>query len=502
MHLDPVLNPASTASERSETDAQVQRTTTRQRVLPERGSRLHFLVPLAAIALIGIGLRLIYTFTVGEHLKEGLDTIFYTFVGGELANHHGYSDPGLLFNDNITRPTANFPPLYPLFLAGLHEVHVTALRGDQVAGAFCGGVSVALAGLLGRRLTDRDAVGWIGAALVAICPALIASDGSVMAETLSVPLLLGLLLAMAWASASGALNRWIVVGLLAGLEVLTRSEDVLLVLILIPLAIVVAPSLSTARRLGAVALVLIVAGGVISPWIIRDVTVFKPPILLSTNGAKTLAGANCGAVYHGPEIGYWDYNCLDTQRLDAHGEAQFSSALDHKGAEYIRQNASRVPLVAVVRVLRAWGLYHPTQEAHLEALETRSIGWGELSTPISLVFLILGSAGIFVVRKNRTGLVLLGGPVLIASLTVALTYGNQRFVLGALAPLCVGSAIAVLAARDAISHWKSPATPVEGSRSAATGPSGIILFEAASPCRPTGSSSRSGQRRSLRRTFL
>lgn len=447
-----MLIPGGSVSDGSHAGAPLPGADREQAVSGRHPSRLHFLLPLAAIALVGIGLRLAYTFTVGEHVKEGLDTIFYTFVGGELAHHQGYSDPGLLFNHGITKPTANFPPLYPLFLAGLYKVHVTTFRGVQVAGAICGGVSVVLTGLLGRATTGRDAVGWVGAALVAVCPALMASDGSAMAETLSVPLLVGMLLAIAWASRSGALFRWIVVGILAGLLVLTRSEEVLVALGLAPLAIVVAPSLSVARRLGAVALVLIIAGGVTSPWIIRDLVEFKPPILLSTNGAKTLAGANCKATYRGPEIGYWDYNCLDTQKLDAHGEAHFASALDHKGTDYIRENVSRLPLVAAVRVLRAWGLFRPTQEARWEAVETRSIGWGELSTPVSLVLLILGAIGIFGIRRNRTALVVLGGPVVMATLTVALTYGNQRFILGALPSLCVGSAIAVLAVADAIAH--------------------------------------------------
>jgi 4-amino-4-deoxy-L-arabinose transferase-like glycosyltransferase len=454
----PVLIPAISVSDDGDAGAQATGADgegTGHR--PLHRSQLHFLVPLAAIALVGIGLRLIYTFTIGEHLTEGLDTIFYTLVGGELARHQGYSDPGLLFNHGITKPTANFPPLYPIFLAGLHMVHVRTLRGYQVAGAICGGLSVALTGLLGRRVTNREAVGWIGAALVAVCPALIASDGSAMAETLSVPLLVGMLLAVAWASSSMSFVRWMVVGLLAGLDVLTRSEELLVALTLAPLAILVAPSMSLWRRLGSIAVVLIVAGGVVAPWIIRDIVGFDPPIALSTNGAKTLAGANCTATYRGPELGYWDFSCLETQQLDAHGEAEFARALDNKGADYVRQNASRVPLVAAVRVLRAWGLFKPTQEAHLEAVETRSIGWGELSTPVSLVLLILGSIGILGARRNRTALVILGGPVLIATLTVALTYGNQRFILGALPPLCVGSAIAVLATVDTILH-RAPST--------------------------------------------
>ena len=452
MHLRPVLIPADSTSAPCDIGVQVTCANRENANSRRRRSQLHFLVPLAAITLFGIGLRLIYTFTVGEHVKVGLDTIFYTFVGGELASNHGYSDPGLLFNHGITKPTANFPPLYPLFIAGLNKMHVSTFRGYQVVGAMCGGLSVALTGLLGRRVTDREAVGWIGAVLVAVCPALIASDGAVMAETLSVPLLVGTLLAVAWASSSPGLYRWIVVGLLAGLGALIRSEDLLFALALALLAIMIAPSVSVARRLGAIATVVIVAGCVVSPWIVRDAVVFNPPILLSTNGAKTLAGANCNATYRGPEVGYWEFRCLDTQKLDVHGEAQFASALDHKGTDFVQQNASQIPLVVAIRILRAWGLYRPGQEAHLEAAETRSGGWGELSTPASLVLLILGTIGIVGMRRNHIALVVLGGPVLIVSLTAALTYGNQRFILGALPPLCVGSAVVVLAAAAAVAN--------------------------------------------------
>jgi hypothetical protein len=50
-------------------------------------------------------------------------------------------------------------------------------------------------------------------------------------------------------------------------------------------------------------------------------------------------------------------------------------------------------------------------------------------------------AGAQVARKVRPG------P---ATLTVGLTYGNQLFILGAFLSLCLGSAIAVRAAVDAI----------------------------------------------------
>ena len=54
-------------------------------------------------------------------------------------------------------------------------------------------MTVALTGLIGRRIAGPR-VGLLAAALAAISPILIAADGSMMAETVFVPLALGTML--------------------------------------------------------------------------------------------------------------------------------------------------------------------------------------------------------------------------------------------------------------------------------------------------------------------
>ena len=93
------------------------------------------------------------------------------------------------------RPTAYWPPLYPGYLAGGQELFGDSVRTSQLLGAATGRRHRPLTGLLGRAIAG-PAVGLLAALLVALCPSLIAADGSLMAETLYVPLVvLALLLA-------------------------------------------------------------------------------------------------------------------------------------------------------------------------------------------------------------------------------------------------------------------------------------------------------------------
>ena len=88
-----------------------------------------------------------------------------------------------------------------------------------------------LTGCIGRRLGGR-AVGLTAAALTAVYPMLIAVDGALMSETLSIPLLYGAVLVAMVAIDQPALWRWVVVGVLLGLTMLTRADAVIPVVLI------------------------------------------------------------------------------------------------------------------------------------------------------------------------------------------------------------------------------------------------------------------------------
>lgn len=422
--------------------------------LPAR--RVPFAPVLAAEVVIAVAIRIVYALTVGRHLKLGLDSIGYMLLGATLAGGHGYSNPVLFYAHGIQRATANFVPGYPIFLAGLLKLGITTSTGFQMVGALCGGVTVLLTGIFGRQVAGRAGVGLIAAGLAAGSATLIAADGSVMSETIAVPLTVGLLVAAAWAGGTPSLRRWALVGALAGALVLVRSEDILNAVVLVPVAILVVPSVKTRRRLAQVAVAVAVAAVVLAPWVIRNYETFTPTVLLSSNDGKTLGGANCPTTYQGPLIGYWDYSCLGHANLATTDEAEYDKVTRAEGTAYLRSHLGRLPLVVGVRVLRAWSLFDPQQQAGLDALQTRSIGWQQMAWPESLVVLLLAIPGMVRLRRNRLGLVLVAGPVLLATIVVASTFGNPRYVVAATPSLCVGAALTVMALSDRVGTRRRP----------------------------------------------
>jgi hypothetical protein len=398
---------------------------------------------LVAIAIGGVGVRLVYIAVIGPKLKPGLDTTFYMLTGQILSATHHYRDPAAFFAGRSV-PTANFPPLYPILIAALDRIGVTSFRGLEVVGALCGGATVLLTGGLARAVTHRSGPALLAAALVAVSPALIAADASVMAESIGVPLAVGALLAAAWAARSGGLVRWALPGALGGLCALARTEALLLVVVLVPVVALVAPGTGWRLRLGAAGVAVVTAAVVLTPWLVRNETEFHPGIAFSTNEAKTLAGANCAPVYGGPSVGLWDFDCLDQGARTALSQGRLTQVLAAQGTDYARAHPERVPAVVAVRILRAWGLYDPVQQARWQAVESRDAGWGEAVWPATLLLLIVAVPGILRMRRDKVALVLLAGPPLLATVTVALSYGNQRFVLDALPVLCVAAAVALV----------------------------------------------------------
>jgi len=402
-----------------------------------------FALGLAALGVAGAAARVAYVESVARHLKLGFDAAAYQILGIELAGGIGYANPGTFFSA-VRRPTANFPPGYPLFLAGLHKLGAGSSVDIELAGAVLGAVTVVATGVLGRRVSGRAGVGLMAAALVCLSPTLMASAGSSMSESLSVPLMVLVLLAASWAARSRSVLAWVVVGVAAGCLGLVRSEDLLVAVLLVPAAVLASPGRSWRWRGAGVGLALVSALAVVTPWLVRNDTTFHPHVLISTATDKTLAGANCRSTYYGPLVGYWDFTCLGHDRLATSDEARYGQLLGAEGRQYVDAHLSRLVVVLPVRVLRAWGLYAPGQESHLDALETRSVGWQQVAWPVSLLTLALAVPGVVLLRRDPLALVLVAGPAVIDTAVVLISYGNDRFVLSAVPSLCIAAALTLI----------------------------------------------------------
>lgn len=390
---------------------------------------------LAAIVAAGVAVRLVHVLAIAPSTEIFTDGWFFHEVGNAVAGGHGYVNPGELLFKGVSVPTAMHPPLYTWVLAGATKLGISGDEAQRTLGCLFGAGTIAVVGLLGRRVSGARA-GLVAAALAAFYPLLIAADGALMSETV-----LGLLIALALLTAYRLHDeprvRWAaVLGLLIGLAALTRAESLLLLLLLaLPVAW---------RRPKLLAACLVAAVVVVAPWTARNWDVFGQPVLVSTNDGTTLAGANCDATYHGHALGSFDTACIGPVRFT--NEAKQADRYRSDATSYAGDHLGRLPVVAATRVLRLWGLYQPTQLAY--DAQNRRLSVQEAGVLFSYLLIPLAVFGGIVLRRRKEPLYILLAPILLVTVTCVLTYGGLRLRQAGEIPLVV------LAGVGAVTAWE------------------------------------------------
>jgi 4-amino-4-deoxy-L-arabinose transferase-like glycosyltransferase len=276
--------------------------------LAQRNGGRAGLAILAAILLVGLGLRLDYAW---EGREPVFDAAAYAEIARTLDEGRGFElGPG------ATQPASNYSPGLPLLVAGFYEAtggpHE---RPARLALALVGALSVLFAYLIGRRLSS-PAAGMVGASAVAVYPALLEYQGMLMGEPLAATLLSGSVLAILWADArqghpargswrgeggpAGEVYvldppsprhprvRWVLPGVLLGALVLVRPEY-LGVAVLMSL-VVLAKDYRDDKRESILRAAVLLAGLalVVAPWTIRNAIDLDRFVPVSTGGGQVL----------------------------------------------------------------------------------------------------------------------------------------------------------------------------------------------------------------------
>jgi len=358
-----------------------------------------FRVRLAGIVLLGVALRALYLFTVGRHVTGIGDWFFYHWTANDLADGKFYVEPYRLRFDHVTLPSAGHPPLYPALLAPISWLGGTGVMWHRAAGLVFGACSIALMGVLGKRVRD-ERLGLTAAAICAVYPLMIVVDGALMSETAYTPLvIIVLLLALARRAA------WL--GAAIGLAALCRSEALLLLPIL-------AWPLFRDRR---AVIATLTCAAVLAPWTIRNYAEFGHLIPVSINDSTVLAGANCPASYHGEGIGFWDIGCISQRTEDNEGDQ--AAIWRSEGLTYAREHAGRLLVVIPVRLLRTFELYQPRRQVLFA--EGRWVH-GEQAAVASFYLLAL----LAIVGAWRLRSYVLLAPGIVVVVTVIIGYGHPR----------------------------------------------------------------------------
>ena len=403
-----------------------------------------FATRLAAVAGVGLAIRLVYALAVmGDRTPTGDGREFH-LLANVLAQTGRYLQPFQELYLHHTVPTTEKPPLYPALLALPSWAGLDSYAAHRVVSCLLGAAAVVLIGLLGRRI-GGPRLGLVAAAIAALYPALWMLDSSLRSESLYLPLIALVLLLAYRVVDAPTWRRAALLGVAIGLAALTRSEAVLLVLLLgVPLLGLI-PRGARLRVAGALVAGCLVAVG---PWLVRNWITFDRPTAISTNEGGLLAGANCHAAYYTPLIGTWA--CLP--RNDpawGENEAVISGHLRSRALEYAGDHIGRVPAVVGVRVLRVWDLYEPRSSSHFEAsIADRDIA-AQRAAMVSLYLLVpFAVAGAVILRRRGDPLRILLVPLVFVTLVGALSYGSTRFRVAAEPALVVLAGVGLVALWD------------------------------------------------------
>lgn len=383
---------------------------------------------LAVVVIAGLVWRIVYVTVIGTPDGTGGDPFYYHAQANLLADGHGFADPfGWQLDPNLIRPTAQHPPLYTIALAVVSLFGGESYMAHKIASCVIGAGTIAVVALVGRRIGGPRA-GVIAAVIAAAYPNLWLVDGVVLSEDLfALTIGLTILAAYRFRDHPDYVSAGLV-GATIAIAALVRGEAVMLgVFLAIPLMLL-ARSLPMARRW----LMLVVAGlacvVVLSPWVVRNLTAFNEPVVLSTNSYGVLAVANCDETYHGRLIGFWYFNCDPGSEGD---ESERAIASRDRGLRYIRENVERTPAVVAARLGRVWELYRPWENASFTQFEGRPL-WGSRAGLFSYyVLAVLAIPAFWVVRRRGLTLIPLVAQLVLVCAIVTYAYGSVRFRLPA-----------------------------------------------------------------------
>lgn len=250
------------------------------------------------------------------------------FPGTEPPEH--VSDPEL-----ATSPYLR-PPGYAYFLAGVYALTGGGYLAPRIVQLLLGLVTVALVHVAGRRTFGPHA-GLAAAALVATSAPVVYFEGELHAETLILPLLLGLYLAVLRLRRAPSIAMAILCGVLLGAVALVRTNAAAYAA-LVPLWLWwrTRRELPLRRLLGIAGAYLLAAAVTISPATIRNAVVTGDFVPISSNlGINLLLGNNPRATpFVGQEVtGLGQFEtCYDYPALVEALERKLGRKLSHSEA--------------------------------------------------------------------------------------------------------------------------------------------------------------------------
>ncbi|HZT66392.1 MAG TPA: glycosyltransferase family 39 protein [Acidimicrobiales bacterium] len=436
-----------------------------------RGGKTIWWWAVAGALAIALALRVGLVLAT-PHLPLVNDPADYQRLAVSIAHGHGYGRSAVA---PAGGPSAFRPPLYPYLLGWFYWLVGVHRGAARIVQAVIGTGTVALVGALAHRFWGRAAA-LAALAIAALYPPLWLAGGQMLSESVALPLELGAVLA---ALASGrSARRWawlLAAGVMTGMGILDRPDSAVL---LAPVVLLARPLLPFSWRRWAAgsALVVVAAGLVLVPWLVRDARVMGHFVPLTTQAGLVASGTyNDTAAHDRLHPAAWRPTNFVPEYvpLIRGDEYHLERALRTAAVDYARAHPGYVARVVYWNLRRLFETTGPSQTRASWQANGYSPGWADLAFTGFWVVAALAVIGAATGAGRAPPAVWLV-PVLLVVVTVPLL-GESRLRLGIdpfLALLAGPGLLAVAAAgRAALVRWAGPhASTVPSGPAGGAGP--------------------------------
>jgi len=318
---------------------------------------------LLVILVIGLASRVAVTIHGGWATPPvpGSDASEYDEYAWNLIQGRGYSgvSPDVNQPDGraLEHSTAYRVPGTSVFWAGLYEVFGHRYNVVRISQCLLDTLTILLLYGIGRKCFS-DTVALLSAALYAVWPMAFQYSSQLGSEPLYAFLFCCVLLASLRFAEHPSWSRSIAAGVLLGLALLTRGNAVLMVALLVPWS--VWQFRKTPRLMVRGLAISFVALVVLTPWTLRNYSVFHAFIPFETGGGDVALGSYNRIVASNPlYYGYWVYPTSELPEYRAQITAPNNEVVrDHVETQLAMQWARRHPekwwYLAESRFRRSW----------------------------------------------------------------------------------------------------------------------------------------------------
>ncbi len=403
---------------------------------------------LPLIVGLAVGIRISLGLMHPFHLPDSLD---YDTLARALVAHQPYAcgnqNPAAA---DVAPYLASRMPGYPLFLAAIYALG-GGVKAVMVLQGLMGGMIVILTYLIGKRLHEPAAL--LAALLLALDPLSIGFSAALLSET---PFTL-CLLASLWLclkvlpqvvptpssavrtpcgtdrahshSKARSLLPWFALGILWAIAVYLRASALWLIL---PLSLAASP-----RRLLAASLIpLALTLALLSPWLIRNYSLFHSgPFRLTTLEGISLYEAVYPAADGSPKQD--QINRALPPDIQTLNEAQRNDEWSRRAWSHITSDPARLARLALDKIARTWSPWFNAAEFRAPPIQWLMSLW---NIPL-FACALLGIAISF--RRSRRAAALLLIPILYFTALHALFLGSVRYRVPLMPLVCLFAAAGI-----------------------------------------------------------